>query len=670
MTKRSHRHSMTRRRFIQACACTVAAGATGGVGYVAMNAPLPAPQPEAAAFLTPVAGPLESGAPILLVTNSRTTPSFGAYLGAVLRAEGIVAFRSAYLADIQPAVLAQFPLVLLAAGELTATESELFEKYVIEGGNLIALRPDRQLAAVMGVRFTGGTTDNMFLAVGDHSLSAGIVKTALQIHTPVDEYDLSGAETVAWLTYRDGAITSRPAVTINRAGKGVAALWAFDLPQCIALIRQGDPMSANQERDGLDGIRTMDLFVDWIDEEAVEVPQADELQRLLANMIHALAGEAPLPRLWYLPRDATGVLVATGDAHGIQTHHITPGIEIAERYGGAISVYYTTPNVSAARRTVRRIQWWAQELPVVGWVFEEDSGYPTPQLVAGWRERGHEFGLHPWVEAGVSSGYNHAWNDFVKHGYGPSAPTVRTHRLLWSGWVDTARVQAQYAIRMNLDHYHAGPGMRRSDGGWMNGYLTGTGLPMPFVDQQGNLLSVYQQHTHIVDEHQISVFDHGYEMNLSAADGVALSRRQIDVAVDRFPSALGLQAHFDPFAFGEEKAALERDWLDGILQHAVARGVAILSAEQWLKFTEMRSQAEMRDVSWDAEQRRLSFELIADGDQERRLELLAPAEHQQRALREISVDGSPVDVSRKLVGGVQYGAVAITAGRRRLQFQY
>ncbi|MDW8145841.1 MAG: hypothetical protein RMJ48_06030 [Roseiflexaceae bacterium] len=609
-------------------------------------------------------------APILLVTNPKAQPSFGAYLGAILRAEGFVAFRVARLDAINAALLAQFPLVLLAAGPLTAEAADLFRAYVLNGGHLIAFRPDPRLADLMGVRVLGGEVTNGLLLVADHPLARGIVTRALQVHTPAAQYELAGAEPVAWIARRDGSPTSYPAVTVARAGKGVAALWSFDLPQNIALIRQGNPAAANQERDGLDGIRTTDLFVDWIDPDVIDVPQADEQQRLLANMVHALADALPLPRLWYLPAGAAAVLVATGDAHGIWAHHITPGIEIVERYGGTISVYYTTPAVSAQRRTVRRIQWWGETLPIIGHIFEERSGYPTPRLVEQWRERGHGFGLHPWVEKGVARGYNHAWNDFVKHGYGPAAPTVRTHRVLWSGWVDTAKVQAQYGIRMNLDYYHVGSVTRRPNGGYLEGYLVGSGLPLPFVDEQGNVLRVYQQHTHIVDEHQIAAFDHGYEMNLSVADAVALSRRQIDCAVERFPSALGLQSHFDPYAFSPEKAALERNWLDGILSHAAARGVAIMSAEQWLAFTEMRNQAEMRSLTWNETEGMLAFEAIVGAESQHALLLLLPLKHRQRFLRQVTIDGVLANTEQKRAGGVAYGAVALAAGRRQVRAYY
>lgn len=670
MTKHPHRHRMMRRRFLQACACAGAAGAFGAAGYVAANTPLPAPRPGSALVDPFASGRPEPGAPILLVLNARTTPSFGAYLGAILRAEGFAAFRVARLDDLDLALLARFPLALLVAGELTPAEVDLFHAYVRGGGNLIAFRADYRLADLMGLSMIVGSSGDSLLAVADHPLARGVTGEMLQLHTPVDHYELNGAEAIAWTRQRNADTPSYPAVTLHRAGNGMAALWAFDLPHSIALIRQGNPALVNQEHDGMDGVRAVDLFVDWVDLDRIAIPQADELQRLLGNMIDALAGDAPLPRLWYLPHKTESVLVATGDAHGSLATHVEAALNLVDRHAGAMSIYYAPPPMSNRLRTLRRVRWWAAELPVAGAVFTDESGYPTPTDVARWRDRGHGFGLHPYVEQGVEAGYNAYWNTFVKLGYGPAAPTVRTHRVLWSGWVDTARVQAQYDLRMSLDHYHSGPSMRRADGSWGHGYLTGSGLPLPFVDEQGNLLRVYQQHTHIVDEHLMAVFDTGYEIGLGAADAIDITRRQIDEARRRYPSALGLQCHIDPFAFGGVKAEMASAWFGGVLEHAAAHRVAIVSAEQWLDFTEMRDGAVMQGLVWDAAQRRLSFELIADGESDLLLELLVPVEHQRQELREIMVDGSPVAASDKQVGGVRYGAVAITAGRRRLQIQY
>lgn len=670
MTKRTSRPIISRRRFLQACACTVAAGALGATGYVVANAPLPPPYPESSVFQTPVAGIPTPGAPILLVTNPGAQPSFGAYLGAILRAEGFVAFRMARLDAINPALLARFPLVLLAVGPLTAEASDLFRAYVLNGGHLIAFRPDPHLADLMGVRALGGDVTDGMLSVADHPLAQGITTQALQVHTPMAQYELAGAEAVAWIARRDSSRTSYPAVTLMRAKKGIAALWAFDLPRNIALIRQGNPAAANQERDGMEGVRTVDLFVDWIDLDRIDIPQADEQQRLLANMIHALAGEAPLPRLWHLPAGASAVLVATGDAHGLLASHIATALELVSRYDGALSIYYAPPPMSNRSRTLRRVRWLAEELPVAGAVFTDDAGYPTPKDVARWRERGHGFGLHPYVEQGVGKGYHEYWNTFIKLGYGPAEPTVRTHRVLWSGWVETARVQAQYGLRMSLDHYHSGPLMRRADGRWVHGYLTGSGLPMPFVDEQGNLLRVYQQHTHLVDEHLMRVFDTGYEMGVDVNEAIAIACRQIDAAVEQYPSALGLQCHIDPFAFGGEKAKAASVWFDRVLDHAAARGVMIVSAEQWLAFTEMRDQAEMRNLMWNESEGMLMFEAVIGAESQRAPALLLPLEHRRRMLRQVTIDGVLASAEQKRVGGVAYGAVALAAGRRQVRAYY
>ena len=670
MKQPAQRPIITRRRFLQACACTVAAGALGATGYVVANAPLPPPYAATDVFQSPVAGKPSPDAPILLVTNPDATPSFGAYLGAILKAEGFVTFRTIRVGDVDPALLARFPLVLLAAGPLTAATADLFRNYVLAGGRLIAFQPESRLVDLMGVRSIGGATANGFLKVTDHPLAQGIARQPLQVHTPVAQYALDGAEVIAWMSHRDGDASSYPAVTVMRVGKGIAAQWAFDLPHNIALIRQGNPAAANQERDGMEGIRTVDLFVDWIDLDRIEIPQADEQQRLLANMVHALAGDAPLPRLWYLPAGSTAVLVATGDAHGILRSHIDAALELVDQYDGALSIYYAPPPLSNRGRTLRRVRWWAAELPIIGTVFTDESGYPTPDDVARWRSRGHSFGLHPYVEQGVDKGYNDYWNTFIKLGYGPVEPTVRTHRVLWSGWVETARVQAQYGLRMSCDHYHSGSLVRRADGSWVHGYLTGSGLPMPFVDEQGNLLRVYQQHTHIVDEHLMAVFDTGYEMSVGADEAAAIACRQIDVAVQQYPSALGLQCHIDPFAFGGEKQTMVSAWFDRVLAHAAAHRVTIVSAEQWLAFTEMRHSATMRDLVWNDAEGMLTFEAEAGGTAQHHLLLLLPLEHRQRTLRQVVIDGVLMSAVRRQVGGVRYGAVTLTPGQHQVRAYY
>ena len=74
---------------------------------------------------------------------------------------------------------------------------------------------------------------------------------------------------------------------------GHAAAFTFDLARSIVYTRQGNPAWSGQERDGNGPIRSDDLFfgaaagdvqADWVDLNKVAIPQADEQQRLLANL--------------------------------------------------------------------------------------------------------------------------------------------------------------------------------------------------------------------------------------------------------------------------------------------------------------------------------------------------------------------------------------------------
>ena len=48
----------------------------------------------------------------------------------------------------------------------------------------------------------------------------------------------------------------------------------------------------------------------------VAIPQADEQQRLLANLVTQMSADRmPLPRFWYFPRGERAVVVMTGDDH-------------------------------------------------------------------------------------------------------------------------------------------------------------------------------------------------------------------------------------------------------------------------------------------------------------------------------------------------------------------
>ena len=203
---------------------------------------------------------------------------------------------------------------MLGDAVLTAAQVTMLSDWVTAGGNLIALRPDKKLASLLGLVDLGATLSNGYLKVATTAGTpgAGIVSQTIQYHGAADRYFPNGATTVATL-YSDATTpTLSPAVTMRSVGinGGQAAAFTYDLGRSTVYTRQGNPAWAGQERDGVATIRPDDLFFgakpgdlqpDWVDLGKVTIPQADEQQRLLANLI-TLMGEdrKPVPRFWYL----------------------------------------------------------------------------------------------------------------------------------------------------------------------------------------------------------------------------------------------------------------------------------------------------------------------------------------------------------------------------------
>lgn len=658
---------LTRRQLLGAVTASGVALAGAAITYRLEDRTLGSPAAEATGLAPALpAGVPAPEVPLLVLTNPSAAPDYSPFLAELLRAEGLVALRSAPLGQVGRAELAGFQVVVLAPGPVSADRAALLHEYVARGGALLGLRPDPRLADLFGVRPLGAAAqgDELRVVAAARELE-GFTVGALQVHGSYDRLGLAGARALAQSRAGD------PLVTMHQFGRGATALWAFDPAQCVALLRQGNPAAAGEDRDAIPGVRASDLFVGWIDLDRIGVPQADEHQRLLVRIIEELAAEGPpLPRLWYFPGGAPALIVATGDAHGSRVSHVEQVLGAVERRGGTFSVYYTPPEANTAQRLARKARRSAEDLPWLGGLLASDDPIPAPRHVAAWRERGHEFGMHPYVEGGLEQGYRRYWNEFIKYGYGPLPPTVRTHRILWHGWVDNALVQARYGLRMNLDHYHSGSAVRKADGTWAAGYLSGTGLPLRFVGADGRLLSVYQQPTHLVDEHLMNVFDTGHEVGLDGAAAAAVTISQIAGSVGRFPAALGLQCHIDPFLLGGDKARQVGRWLDETLDYATTYGLPVLSAERWLAFTEARAAARVARLAWDAAARRLAFELTLPANAGGAATLLLPLHHGAASLRAIRIDGEHTRHSERMLAGRRYTAIHLPPGRRAIEADY
>ncbi|NLE45693.1 MAG: hypothetical protein GX620_13305 [Chloroflexi bacterium] len=651
------------------------AGATGvlamstalgaGLLHNAAGEPPPVLSPYAESDTVESEAPL-SASPILLLINEHSDNPFGLYLAEILRVEGLACFQVARLSAANESTLDACGIVVLAEGPLSRAQVELMERYVARGGRLVAMRPDAHLAPLFGLeRAAGSLVDGYLQVAPDHPVGEGIVAEALQFHGMADHYRLAGAQAVAWLASTRDTLTAFPALTVHRYGEGHAALWAYDLARSVAYTRQGNPAWVNQERDGASFIRASDMFVDWLDLDCLAIPQADEQQRLLANLLSGtgLGREAcPLPRLWYFPSDAETMLVATGDAHQNPASAVEDVLRRVEARGGHMSIYYAPPLSSGWRRAARKAKRWVEGLPLVADLVANPVAPPVPAQVADWRGRGHEFTLHPYVDEDLETGWYDHWREFTGLGYGPVSRTVRTHRVLWTGWVETARLQASYGVRLNLDYYHWGPAFCRNTDGCTYGHLTGSGLPMRFIDQRGRVLNVYQQLTQLADEHLLAVA--GGPAQLTAEDAVEVSRALLNHSMAGAYSAVVAQFHVDPFASSGAFATEAIRWIEGTLDCAVAHNIPIWSAEEWLRFTEVRHNAVFESVEWRSANQCLEFHLAAEQIPGVVLSLMIPRWCEEKMLHQVEVDGQRVRHRERKVGGVEYGWFPVEAGNR------
>jgi hypothetical protein len=617
---------------------------------------------------------LDGSAPILLVVNQESSNPFGIYFTEILRAEGLNCFHTIELSSLQAGALEKYQIVILAETSLESSQAEMLEAYVLQGGNLVSMKPADRLEAILGLERSAGTLSGGYLkAEPGHPASAGINPATLQFHGQADLYKLGEAQAIAWLHSDRETATENPAIAVNKHGKGYAVSFAFDLAKSIVFMRQGNPERANQDIDGLDGVRTVDMFVDWIDLERIQIPQADEQQRLFVNILAQLSRQ-PLPRLWYFPEDKKSVLIATGDSHMNPANFIEDVLTRVEARGGHFTVYYTPQIVNDIGRAARLSRFWLTDhVTLVSDFLDEEFGSPTPLTVDGWRARGHEITLHPYVETGLDE-WELYWKEFTGRGYSPLSQTVRTHRVLWTGWMETARVQAAYGMRMNFDFYHVGPSLQKNNGEWVNGHLTGSGRPMKFVDEKGRIIDLYQQLTQIADEHLIPMNVPGWGgwPQLTADEAVDVSKDLLDRSVKHGDyCAICGQFHVDPFQLGGVPAEKGRIFLEGTLDYAKELGVPILSAEEWLAFTDLRHESNFVDIYWDSGASTLTFSLLPFNQPDSTLTVLLPVHHGRTTISTVSVDGVNTPISARFhLGGMEYALAIVSAQKHSIMATY
>jgi hypothetical protein len=574
----------------------------------------------------------EASPPQVLVVTSATNP-FTSYVGEILRNEGLNAFTTIDASFLSPSLLIGFDVVILGNTPLNALQVTTLSNWVTAGGNLVAMRPDKQLAGLLGLTDAGTTLTNAYLQVNTAAPpGTGIVGSTIQFHGTADRYNLNGATGVATLYSNATTATTSPAVTLRSVGAsgGQAAAFTYDLARSVVYTRQGNPAWAGQERDGVVGIRPGDMFFgakpgdvqpDWIDTNKIAIPQADEQQRLLINLITLMERDKmPIPHFWYLPRGKKAVVLLSGDDH-------SP----SQAPGGTASNFDRFKALSPAGCVV------------ANWECVRSSSYIypdsvlTPTQANTYQSQGFEIGLHPVFgscpavpqsESELTVGFDLQLAEFRARYTGVSGPvTSRTHCVFWPDWATNAKVELAHGIRLDANYYH----YPASWIGTKPGFLTGGGFPMRFADLDGSSIDVYQQNVNLTDE-TTSAF-----------------AAQIATLLD---NALGSQGYYGAFGtliHTDNPAPLQGN--EDIVAAAQARGVPLISYKQMLDWVDGRSGSTIRALSWNAGTFTFVTTVAAGANG---LQTMLPTQGPSGTLSALSCGGSPRAYTLQTIKGIQY----------------
>lgn len=532
-----------------------------------------------------------NGGPMLVLYG--TDDNSGVYLGEILGQIGMP-YKTMRIDAVDLSKLREYEAVLLGNMPLTVDQATMLATYARTHGHLVAMRPDSKLHEFFGIAAVDSMAEGYYLVLEDE-LGGGITEQTLQYHGQASLLTtLSPEVQTIGLLYLDRSTPTVYPLAIQRAFRtGSATAIAFDCALSIVYAQQGNPEWIGQERDGIPPTRIGDLFYpDYVDFERIHIPQADELKWFLGNLLIDLT-EMPIPRTWVMPKGNTSVVIYTGDDHrnGGTTGQFDRAIAESEPscdvgtwecYRGTSYMY--TGSISSEE--AKRLSDEGFEIalhPDTGCATYSESTYESllsAQLTLFDTEYGHRVDANGWMERGV-----------------PASRTSRIHCIAWGGWVNAPRVMVkpQIGMGLNADPYHWPPW-------WLldhPGFMTGTGLLPRFAELSGmpvgypdNRQGVLSMTTHMTDETLLTAEDVSNYFDIlmgGAADN---------------PVWIGTNFHTD--SGGTHFA------LTPMYEKAREYDVPIVSAVMALDWISSREETVFTDLSWEKEDRVLSFRVSLD----------------------------------------------------------
>jgi hypothetical protein len=281
------------------------------------------------------------------------------------------------------------------------------------------------------------------------------------------------------------------------------------------------------------------------------------------------------------------------------------------------------------------------------YIMEEHLPLLPPELAADYRRRGHSIGPHIWLKLKPTpeemAARIHEETGLFERYYGCAPRTTRHHCVVWPGWIDTARALAAAGIRLETNY--------RAAERYQSGYITGSGLPMRFVDAAGEFVECFQQETLLCDDY--ALIDKSFLPPLSEQEVIALSRTLIDEARHHYHTAV--QIYFHPvystgLRVNTGQFIHTAGWMEAVLKHCMETGVPMPSTDAWCEFNEQRRATVLGEQSWDPSTGRLAVHLTSAGGLHGATVTL-PAHHVGRHLQQAALGHAELALHAHVVQG-------------------
>lgn len=513
--------------------------------------------------------------PLGLIIDGNHKNGLSLYIGEILMVEGYNVYEEIDISkeELDEKKLQEFSTVIVSSNASLSLDTELMETYLNQGGSVIALRPPVEWDYLFGLKkgirpMYTRKRDGYLIMNRKNSLVDRVIPEKIQYFGDADLYDVENAKVLNYVSGAPELPSIYPGVAVGSYGRGRTAIFTYDLAECIVKIHQGNPAYASTgafpDPNGDNKYTPADLFKRQIDYDMKLVPQADVHQDILVRIISSFQESGgPVPRLWHFPDSAPSVIYLDGDSDGMTIEDFDILYSLINKYNGKFSLN----------------------------IMNKHFDFMTPEIIEKFKKQGHEFGPHieckskkPTLEE-MKNEVKKTIQSFIKQ-YGYQPVNHRTHSALWAGWTETAEYLSKAGMRIDTN-FTSGVGIREV-------FLNGSGQPVKFIKENGEIIDIYEQSRPMCDDGPFT--PKVVLQMMTYGEAIDLSVEILDICM-KYHGVY--HQSFHPIYTGPRGKFSNYKWIEELLKACNKAGIPYVNGGEWAEFNDARRSVCFDKYDWN-----------------------------------------------------------------------